>query len=87
MDQNGHKICQHLSDTPKATQIGIFGLKIYHLATLPFPQSINNCHFLEKFFNHLPKYYKFPSVSFLSLSHYLCLSLSNYLAICLFLII
>jgi hypothetical protein len=31
-----HKIYQHLSlqDTQKVTQIGIFGLKIYHLATL-----------------------------------------------------
>jgi hypothetical protein len=30
------KIYQHLSlqDTPKFTQIGIFGFKIYHLATL-----------------------------------------------------
>jgi hypothetical protein len=34
---NGHKIYQHFSfqDPPKITQIGIFGLKIYHLATLP----------------------------------------------------
>jgi hypothetical protein len=34
---NGHKIYQHLpwQDTPKLTQIGIFGLKINHLATLP----------------------------------------------------
>jgi hypothetical protein len=33
---NGHKIYHHLSlqDTPKFTQIGIFGLKIHHLATL-----------------------------------------------------
>jgi hypothetical protein len=33
---NGHKIYQHLplQDTPKFTHIGIFGLKIYHLATL-----------------------------------------------------
>jgi hypothetical protein len=33
---NGHKICQHLPllDHPKLTQIGIFGLKICHLATL-----------------------------------------------------
>jgi hypothetical protein len=33
---NGRKIVQHLSfkDTPKFTQIGIFGLKIFHLATL-----------------------------------------------------
>jgi hypothetical protein len=32
---NGHKIYQHLSlqDTAKFTQIGIFGLKIYHVAT------------------------------------------------------
>jgi hypothetical protein len=31
-----HKIYQHLSlqDTPKFTQIWIFGLKMYHLATL-----------------------------------------------------
>jgi hypothetical protein len=31
-----HKIYQHLSlqDTPKFTQIGIIGLKIYHLAAL-----------------------------------------------------
>jgi hypothetical protein len=33
---NGHKIYQHLSlkDPPKFTQIRIFGLKIFHLATL-----------------------------------------------------
>jgi hypothetical protein len=33
---NGHKICQQfpLQDPPKFTQIGIFGLKINHLATL-----------------------------------------------------
>jgi hypothetical protein len=33
---NGHKISQHfpLQDPPKFTQIGIFGLKIKHLATL-----------------------------------------------------
>jgi hypothetical protein len=33
---NRSKIYQHLSlqDTPKFTQIGIFGLKIYDLATL-----------------------------------------------------
>jgi hypothetical protein len=32
---NGHKICQHvpLQVPPKFTQIRIFGLKIYHLAT------------------------------------------------------
>jgi hypothetical protein len=35
---NGHKIYQHfpLQDTPKYTQIGIFGLKINHLVTLVF---------------------------------------------------
>jgi hypothetical protein len=34
--QNWHKMYQHfsLSNTPKFTQIGIFCLKIYHLATL-----------------------------------------------------
>jgi hypothetical protein len=34
---NGHKISQHpsLQDTPKFTQIWIFCMKIYHLATLP----------------------------------------------------
>jgi hypothetical protein len=33
---NGHKIYQNLpmQDTPKFTQIGLFGLKICHLATL-----------------------------------------------------
>jgi hypothetical protein len=33
---NGHKIYQHLplQDHPKFTQVGIFGLKIYHLVTL-----------------------------------------------------
>jgi hypothetical protein len=33
---NDHKICQHLplQCPPKFTQIGIFGLKIYRLATL-----------------------------------------------------
>jgi hypothetical protein len=33
---NGLKICQHLplQDTPKFTQMVIFGLKIYHLATM-----------------------------------------------------
>jgi hypothetical protein len=32
---NGHKIYKHrqLQDPPKFTQIGIFGLKVYHLAT------------------------------------------------------
>jgi hypothetical protein len=36
IDQTPQKIYQHLSlqETPKFTQIGIFGLKIYHLATL-----------------------------------------------------
>jgi hypothetical protein len=35
---NGHKIYQNLllQDTPKFTQIGIFCLKICHLATLPY---------------------------------------------------
>jgi hypothetical protein len=34
--QNGHKIYQdlQLQDPPKFTQIGIFGLKTNHLATL-----------------------------------------------------
>jgi hypothetical protein len=34
---DGHKIYQHLSlkDTPKFTQIGIFGLKIFHLCSNP----------------------------------------------------
>jgi hypothetical protein len=33
---NGHKIYQYLllQDPPKFTQIGIFGLKMHHLATL-----------------------------------------------------
>jgi hypothetical protein len=33
---NGHKIYQHLAlqDPTKVTQIGIFGLKICHVATL-----------------------------------------------------
>jgi hypothetical protein len=33
---NGHKICQHFpfKGPPKSTQIGIFGLKLNHLATL-----------------------------------------------------
>jgi hypothetical protein len=33
---NGHKVYQHfpLQDPPKFTQIGIFGLKTNHLATL-----------------------------------------------------
>jgi hypothetical protein len=41
---NGHKIYQHLplQDPPKFTQIGILGLKIYHLATLP---SLAKVHF------------------------------------------
>jgi hypothetical protein len=36
IEKNGHKIYQHLplQDPPKFTQIGIFGLKICHLATL-----------------------------------------------------
>jgi hypothetical protein len=36
---NGHKIYQHLQlqDPQKFTQIGILGLKIYHLATLILP--------------------------------------------------
>jgi hypothetical protein len=34
--QNDYKLYQHLplQGPPKSTQIGIFGLKIYHLATL-----------------------------------------------------
>jgi hypothetical protein len=36
--QNGHKICTYqyvpLQGSPKFTQIGSFGLKLYHLATL-----------------------------------------------------
>jgi hypothetical protein len=34
--QNGYKMYEHLplQDPPKFTQIWIFGLKIYHLATL-----------------------------------------------------
>jgi hypothetical protein len=41
---NGHKICQHLSlrDTTKFTQNGIFGVKIYHLATLVEPLNYTN---------------------------------------------
>jgi hypothetical protein len=33
--RNGRKIFQHFTfrDPPKYTQIGIFGMKIYHLAT------------------------------------------------------
>jgi hypothetical protein len=33
---NGHKIYRHLplQDPPRFTQIGVWGLKIYHLATL-----------------------------------------------------
>jgi hypothetical protein len=36
IDQNGSKIHQHLplQDPPKFTQKGIFGMEIYHLATL-----------------------------------------------------
>jgi hypothetical protein len=36
---NSRKISQHLpfQDPPKLTQIGIFGLKIHHLATLYVP--------------------------------------------------
>jgi hypothetical protein len=36
---DGHKMYQHhpLPEPPKCTQIGIFGLKINHLATLPEP--------------------------------------------------
>jgi hypothetical protein len=38
---NGHKMYQHLSlqDPPKFTQIGIFGLKMYNLATLSISRS------------------------------------------------
>jgi hypothetical protein len=38
---NGRKIYQHLQlqDPPKFTQIGIFGLKVYHLATLAGEQT------------------------------------------------
>jgi hypothetical protein len=42
---NGNKMCQHLPllDPPKCTQIGIFGLKMCHLATL---HGVNlNIHF------------------------------------------
>jgi hypothetical protein len=39
MDQSVHKIYQHLplQDPPKFTQIGIFGMKICHLATVVEP--------------------------------------------------
>jgi hypothetical protein len=38
---NGHLIYQHfpLKDPPKFTQIGIFGLKICHLATLLYKRA------------------------------------------------
>jgi hypothetical protein len=44
---NGHKIYRHfqLQDPPKLTQIGIFGLKMNHLATLaarPTAENVDN---------------------------------------------
>jgi hypothetical protein len=44
--QDGHKIYQHFPNqgTPKFTQIGIFGLKIYYLAT---PGHQPNCTQLQ----------------------------------------
>jgi hypothetical protein len=42
---NGHKIYQSLplKDRPKFTQIGIFGSKVYHLATLREGLGIVKC--------------------------------------------
>jgi hypothetical protein len=50
---NSHKIYQHLSqqDTPKFTQIGIFGLKLYNLATLVSTEcrlKVLGCHRFRK---------------------------------------
>jgi hypothetical protein len=41
---NGHKVYQRLpsQDHPKFTQIGIFGLKINHLATLPVSRKLSS---------------------------------------------
>jgi hypothetical protein len=46
--QNCHKIDQHipLQDPPKLTQIRIFGLKKYHLATLP-PGANQHCELIS----------------------------------------
>jgi hypothetical protein len=45
--QIGHKICQHLplQHPPKFTQIGIFGSKTCHLATLFFARKYNSVIF------------------------------------------
>jgi hypothetical protein len=45
--KNGRKIYQRLllQDPPKFTQLGIFGLKIYHLATLAWSSGVvSACH-------------------------------------------
>jgi hypothetical protein len=46
---NGHTIYQHLplQDRPKFTQIGIFGWKIYHLATLAWTKQ---CRCLVRYY-------------------------------------
>jgi hypothetical protein len=43
---NSNKIDQHLppQDPPKFTQIGISGLKICHLATLPYWRKVKSDH-------------------------------------------
>jgi hypothetical protein len=43
---NGHEILQHFSfqGTPKFTQLGIFGMKIYHLATLVPNLTVTHTH-------------------------------------------
>jgi hypothetical protein len=60
---NGHKIYRHLplQDTPRFTQIGIFGLKIRHLATLA-PTLTPDSYFhpgeeiiLRRYFNESPR--------------------------------
>jgi hypothetical protein len=51
---NGHKICQDfpLQGPPKFTQIGIFGLRTNHLATLSETQSTKNAKtWLQKMFD------------------------------------
>jgi hypothetical protein len=59
IDQNGHKMYQHLSlkDTQKFTRSGIFGLKIYHLATLHFGRVAENHFSCHKALSNKVKHY------------------------------
>jgi hypothetical protein len=60
---NGYTIYHHLplQDPPKFTQVGIFGLKIYHLATLEYTRArfVSRGRFSIWFLQTLPKRFRF----------------------------